>query len=124
MQKYDNRINLNWLEKILEWIRLKREISKLRLSIWSKESRVGKSLLRYKHLGIPTLKLNLEVKIKELGKLGKGEHYHITKQGKVIINKEPRKVRSDKGKPRGKYKTLEESMDRFERLLNDIKKSK
>lgn len=71
MQKYDQRTGLNWIQRIIERIRIKREIKKREKQIEEKLNEIaGKpgKLMNYKRSGIPIHVINIEVLKNKSGK--------------------------------------------------------
>lgn len=108
MQKYDKRTKLSWFERIVEKMRLKREIRELTKSIKEKEKKTRGNLLDYKRSGIPVLQLNVFYKKLELDKLNR----------KPLVS--VRKPRSDKGIKRGSRPDGKKVTRELEEAFNKI----
>ena len=102
MKKYDNRIKLNFFEKIAERFRLRKEIKKREKDIEMKLLKIAKSkkrLLDYKWSGIPVDKENLVYLKRSLDTMVANPKYAV------------RNTRSDKGKKRIKIATVKDTRE-------------
>jgi hypothetical protein len=120
MNKYDQRTKLNWIQRIIERIRIKREIKKREKQIEEKLNEIaGKpgKLMAYKRSGIPVHLVNIEILKNKSEKTDEEFLQEAREQAlkdweqnsielyKSATNPKPRKIRSDKEAKRTKLTT-------------------